>query len=160
VGEHLENQVLYLDVQLLRYFHSPASLPAHKPKSREKKQNMPAKASLIFYLVDTLNQIDNFEPMVVRPTYSIPQVKALVLAGKVVITRAAQESALADFDFGEKEIIDTVLALTMRNFYKTMDSELKAGLMQDVYHRQIGDKMAYIKLQINEGVVIISFKRK
>lgn len=98
--------------------------------------------------------------MVVKPTYSIPQVKALILNGKVVVTRVAQESALADFDFGEKEIIETVLALTVRNFYKTMDSEKKTGLMQDVYHRQIGDKMAYIKLQISEGVVIISFKKK
>jgi len=139
-------------------FHPPASMPALRRKYQIRLQEAPVRSD--FYLVDIINFLITSDSMVVKPTYSIPQVKTLILNGKVVITRLAQESALADFDFGEKEIIETVLALTVRNFYKTMDSEQKAGLMQDVYHRQIGDKMAYIKLQISEGVVIISFKKK
>ena len=94
------------------------------------------------------------------PTYPLALVKGLILAGKCIVTRAAQASAADDFGFGEEQIKKTILASTVHNFYKTMPAEKNPGLMQDVYHRQIGGQMAYVKLQVQDDVVIISFKKK
>jgi len=43
-----------------------------------------------------------------------------------------------------------------------MQSLENVSLWQDVYHKNIGDKAAYIKLQINmtDNAIIISFKKK
>jgi hypothetical protein len=59
-------------------------------------------------------------------------------------------------------IIAVVLSLEPQDFYKTMESEQRPGLWQDVYHKRYGVNDLYIKLQIDADgrAVIIQFKRR
>lgn len=58
-------------------------------------------------------------------------------------------------------IIEEILELEMNNFYKSMTAHNNHKIWQDVYHKPIKSKIAYIKLQIiNEKTVIIQFKEK
>lgn len=100
-------------------------------------------------------------------TYSLEEIKTLIKSEGYFITSNALKTALQDFDFSETEIIRGVLSLQPTHFYKTMPSDKKPGLFQDVYKMPVvkGKQVAnaYIKLQINmtqdgDLAVVISFK--
>ena len=62
-----------------------------------------------------------------------------------------------DFD----EIIQVVHGLGSKDFYQSMTSHEDHTRWHDVYHKVIGKKIAYIKIQIDSGnTVIISFKKR
>lgn len=93
------------------------------------------------------------------PTHSLAQVIALVQQGKYRTTTVALKGAAAlgvDLD----GIIATVLDLpNTGKFYKTMESNQNPGHWMDVYHAQTptGDEV-YLKLMVQNGVLIVSFK--
>ena len=60
------------------------------------------------------------------------------------------KNAGQDFGISRSDIALEILDLVEDNFYKSMPAEKAPGLFQDVY----------IKIQINEFAVIISFKKK
>lgn len=101
-------------------------------------------------------------------TYSLKEVKELIKAGTYFVTGAAADSARRDFTFNETQILEVINNLSIQDFYKTMESEMKPGLYQDVYKPRlvIGRQMirAYVKVQIvtnrkGDQAVVISFKR-
>ena len=101
-------------------------------------------------------------------TYSLEVIKDLINKGAYFVTATAADSARRDFNFNESEIIDVVYNLSQDELYKTMSSEKKPELWQDVYKPVIpaGEKRmkAYVKLQVQtnkrgEKAVIISFKK-
>ena len=96
-----------------------------------------------------------------KPYYSLKKVKSLIHDGNVIITEAATDSAVKDFKLNDEELLKVVLRLHVSDFYKCMPSE-KTEMWQDVYIKNVSDKLAYVKLQIknNNLVVIISFKQK
>jgi len=52
-----------------------------------------------------------------------------------------------------------VLALTPRDFYKSMTTAADHRVWQDVYHAKIASgKEVYLKLTVVEDVLIVSFK--
>ena len=60
-----------------------------------------------------------------------------------------------------EDIADCIVNfLQPSHFYKTMASEQKSGLMQDVYKITFEGKRVYLKLQVNQSglAVIVSFK--
>jgi motility quorum-sensing regulator/GCU-specific mRNA interferase toxin len=61
----------------------------------------------------------------------------------------------------EDNIKDCVLSLREGDFFKTMPSEKRPGLSQDVYRCRYGGIAVYLKLQKGRGgdAVVISFKR-
>jgi len=73
------------------------------------------------------------------PTYPLKDIQRRVLAGTFVITHAAEEGA-ALLGFDESDVVACVLALTRDDFYKTMPSERKPGLWQDIYNPVYLDK--------------------
>lgn len=96
-----------------------------------------------------------------KPHYNLEQVNNLIKLNRVRITYKATEMAELDFGLTEKDIIKQVLGLSPQDFYKSMTSYKNHKIWQDVYHKQIKQQKAYVKLQIvDETTVIIQFKEK
>lgn len=95
------------------------------------------------------------------PHYPLDLIQRLVRSGAYRVTRAARDTAVADFGIVElSDIADCVLAMTAADFCKSMTSYHDARLWQDVYRPNIGGLAAYVKVQIaNADTVVISFKR-
>lgn len=59
------------------------------------------------------------------------------------------------------EAIGVVLALASTRFYKSMTTHSDNTVWQDVYHAPCPNgKIAYIKLTLQAGAVVIQFKEK
>jgi hypothetical protein len=84
----------------------------------------------------------------------------MVEAGDFLITQAAFEGA-SRLGFDSSDIADCVLTLGHADFYKTMASTARVGLMQDVYRPRYLGVNLYVKLQLDERTraVVISFKQ-
>jgi len=52
-----------------------------------------------------------------------------------------------------------VAALRSTDFYKTMASETKPGAMQDVYCTTYCELSIYLKVELSDLAVVISFKK-
>jgi len=96
------------------------------------------------------------------PHYSLTKLKRLIEEGKYKFTFSSKKTLVEDFNITTEEALQTILKLTGKNLYKSMQSHENDSLWQDVYHKNIGKKTAYIKLQINmtDNAIIISFKKK
>jgi motility quorum-sensing regulator / GCU-specific mRNA interferase toxin len=91
--------------------------------------------------------------------YSLAQIKILLKSKHYRITSTARKNALEDFNLLENDIIEIIISLNLFNFYKSMTTRYDSQLWQDVYHKKINSKSAYIKLQIlDNNTIIISFK--
>ena len=79
-----------------------------------------------------------------------------------VITRECFSNAVSLGYSSEEEIVNRVLQLKSTEIDKTMESDLKPGLWQDVYHSSEGLMILYIKLQKwpNGDGVVIQLKKK
>ena len=63
-------------------------------------------------------------------------------------------------EISDDEAIATVLSLNQSDIYKTMPSHQNPNSWQDVYHKEAKGIMLYIKLQIVQKAIVISFKEK
>ena len=94
------------------------------------------------------------------PAYSLALIKGLMKDGSWYATGSAVDGAGA-LGFDEEDICECVVnQLDLTHFYKTMDSEKKKGLKQDVYRITYKTKRVYIKLQVCVDAVVISFKEE
>jgi motility quorum-sensing regulator / GCU-specific mRNA interferase toxin len=91
------------------------------------------------------------------PHCKLSVVKALVEAGRVSTTNAARMAA-AELGFDFAEMLAVVLALTPRDFYKSMTSHADHRVWQDVYRPRTPAGGVYLKLTVVEDVLIVSFK--
>jgi hypothetical protein len=84
-----------------------------------------------------------------QPTYDLQELQRLIGQGPIssAITAVAEEGARA-FGWDRDDIVEAVLELTTQHFYKSMESERKPGLWQDVYHLEFRSIRLYIKLQM------------
>ena len=92
-----------------------------------------------------------------KPHCELPIVKAMLQAGKVRITTSALAGAGAlelEFD----EVISIVMALTIKDFYKSMTSHDNHREWQDVYRPTTYVGEVYLKLIVVNDVLILSFK--
>ena len=93
------------------------------------------------------------------PHCKLSMVKALVEAGQVRATASAYQGAR---ELGIEDMAgmcEVVLALTVRNFHKSMTTHADHRIWQDVYHARItGGATAYLKLTVIDDVLIVSFK--
>jgi motility quorum-sensing regulator/GCU-specific mRNA interferase toxin len=91
------------------------------------------------------------------PHCKLTLVKSLIGAGKVRTTRAAREGATSlGFDFDA--MFDVVLALSAKDFYKSMTTHGDHRLWQDVYRPTTPVGEVYLKLTVVDDVLIVSFK--
>lgn len=92
------------------------------------------------------------------PTYDLDSLKAEVKARRYRVTRVAVEGASA-LKLDDSDIEACVLALDEGDFYKTMKSETRTGLMQDVYKPTYLGITLYVKVQHDGIPWVISFKK-
>lgn len=91
--------------------------------------------------------------------YDLESIKALIECGDVFITGTAQNDA-EQIGMSVEDILSTVLLLENKHLYKSMRSTKSPTLWQDVYHFNDDDINLYIKLQISNNAIVISFKEK
>ncbi|SEJ64583.1 motility quorum-sensing regulator / GCU-specific mRNA interferase toxin [Azotobacter beijerinckii] len=92
-----------------------------------------------------------------KPHCKLEVVKALLEAGKIRMTATAVVGAeLLGFD--RAGMVDVVRALTPADFYKSMTTHADHTIWQDVYHPSTAFGDVYLKLTVDAGVLIVSFK--
>jgi len=93
-----------------------------------------------------------------KPSYSLALIKGLMKDGSWVLSVSALDSAL-ELGFDEGDVFDCIVNhIEETHFFKTMGSEKKHGLMQDVYYIAYQNQRLYVKLQVNVQAVVVSFK--
>ena len=91
------------------------------------------------------------------PHCKLPAVKALVHAGKVRSTFTALSGGAAlGFDFNG--IVEVVMALTPKDFRKSMTTYADHKIWQDVYCPVTRAGEVYLKLTAIDDVLVVSFK--
>ncbi len=95
----------------------------------------------------------------VIPRYDLKAIKRLIKSGDYCITNSSRVSYTA-LGFSDEETLETILALDPKDIYKSMPSEKNPESWQDVYHKHAKGIDLYIKLQIVEKAIVISFKEK
>lgn len=93
------------------------------------------------------------------PHTRLHRVKTLVEQGKVRVTNTAINGADElgiDFD----GICRIVKALKTNDFYKSMTTYQDHTIWQDVYRTEFSNRIIYLKITVNNDVLIISFKEK
>ncbi len=91
------------------------------------------------------------------PHCQLSVVRALVEAGKVRATGTALAGGAAiGLEF--EQMIGIVMALTPRDFHKSMTTHADHRIWQDVYRpvTEVGE--VYLKLTVIDDVLIVSFK--
>jgi motility quorum-sensing regulator/GCU-specific mRNA interferase toxin len=91
------------------------------------------------------------------PHCRLALVKSLVAARKVKTTFSALSGAAAlglDFD----GMIGVLMALTLRDFHKSMTTDADHRIWQDVYRPRTAVGDVYLKLTVVDDVLIVSFK--
>ena len=84
-------------------------------------------------------------------------IKTLVKAGKVRSTLSALAGG-ATLGFGFKEMVEVVMALSSKDFYKSMTTHTNHQVWQDVYRATTQAGEVYLKLMVIDDVLIVSFK--
>jgi motility quorum-sensing regulator / GCU-specific mRNA interferase toxin len=91
------------------------------------------------------------------PHCQLSVIKALIEEGKVRSTFSALAGGAAlGFDF--QGIVAVVLALTPKDFYKSMTTHADHRVWQDVYRPTSPAGEVYLKLTVVQDVLIVSFK--
>ena len=92
-----------------------------------------------------------------KPHCPLSIVQDLAKEGKVRATMSAVAGAYAlGFDFDE--IVSVVMALTSKDFYKSMTTHADHKVWQDVYRPVTKAGEIYLKLMVVDDVLIVSFK--
>lgn len=94
------------------------------------------------------------------PHCKLAIVQSMIKDGKVRATVSATTDAAAVGIFGTAAMCDVILALTQRNFYKSMTTHANHTVWQDVYHGEFKGIRLYVKLTVVDDVLIVSFKEK
>ena len=92
-----------------------------------------------------------------KPRHDLAEVKRLVGAGLVIVSGVALIGARA-LGMSYNDILNTVLRLERGDFYKSMTAYRDHRLWQDVYRPQTSAGLIYLKLTIEDGLVVLSFK--
>jgi len=91
------------------------------------------------------------------PHCSLAVVKSLIGEGKVRSTSSALAGGAAlGLDF--QGIVAVVLALTPKDFHKSMTTHADHRVWQDVYRPSTPAGEVYLKLTVVDDVLIVSFK--
>lgn len=111
--------------------------------------------------LDIFNQIDYYCVMEKRSAhYSLDSIKQMIVHQELRrITSKAFQDAYS-LGLNEEDIVETVLKLKPVNLHKSMTVDGNHTIWQDVYYIKNFEIDLYVKLQINEKSVVISFKER
>ncbi len=91
------------------------------------------------------------------PHCELSIVKAMIQAGKVRITGTATIGAEA-LGLDLNGVIDIVMGLTIKDFYKSMTSHNNHKIWQDVYRPTTHVGEVYLQMIVVDDVLVLSFK--
>lgn len=91
------------------------------------------------------------------PHYALAEAKALLRKGEVRMTQKAKEGA-TELGLEVFDILAVVLALTPKDFHKSMTSYADHRIWQDVYRPESCMGAVYLKLTVLDQLLIVSFK--
>jgi len=91
------------------------------------------------------------------PHCQLSVVKAMIQAGKVRATLSALAGGAA-LGFNFDGIVGVVMALTAKDFHKSMTTHADHKVWQDVYRPSTQAGEVYLKLTVIDDVLIVSFK--
>jgi motility quorum-sensing regulator / GCU-specific mRNA interferase toxin len=91
------------------------------------------------------------------PHCKLDVVKSLVKSGKVRTTHTARVGA-TELGLGFSDMLDVVMLLTSKDFYKSMTTHADHTVWQDVYQPKTKAGDVYLKLTVIGDVLIVSFK--
>lgn len=89
--------------------------------------------------------------------YSLESIKTLINDNKYRVTSSARVT-YTQLGLDDEEALSIIKSLRPKDLYKSMTSHHDNTIWQDVYHSKYQIIDLYIKLQINEDAIIISFK--
>ena len=92
-----------------------------------------------------------------KPHCRLSVVKALIQEGKVRMTLSALAGGAA-LGFDADGIIGVIMALTTKDFYKSMTTHADHRNWQDVYRPSTSAGEVYLKLRVIDEVLVVSFK--
>lgn len=95
------------------------------------------------------------------PHYPLAQIQSRIAdQGAKTFTATALFNVTA-MGLSMKQALDVLATLNRAQFYKSMTTHANSSIWQDVYlaPTPVG-KMAYIKLTLHQGAVVIQFKEK
>jgi motility quorum-sensing regulator/GCU-specific mRNA interferase toxin len=91
--------------------------------------------------------------------YSLDELKLLIRENRYRVTLSARKS-YTELGLEDKEVLQIVTMLKPKDLYKSMTSYHNHTIWHDVYHAHYRDLELYIKLQICDNAIIISFKER
>jgi len=91
------------------------------------------------------------------PHCKLATVRALVAAGQVRTTQSARSGATS-LGLTLSDMLAVVMALTPKDFYKSMTTHADHTIWQDVYRTRTRAGAIYLKLTVMNDVLIVSFK--
>lgn len=91
--------------------------------------------------------------------YSLETIKELIAKKKYIVTLSARQNYTA-LGLNDDDVLEVIEKLTSKHLYKSMTSYNNHKMWHDVYHSRYEKTELYIKIQVNENVIIISFKEK
>ena len=91
--------------------------------------------------------------------YSLETIKELIAKKNYIVTLSARQSYTA-LGLNDDEVLEVIKTLTPKHLYKSMTSHNNHKMWHDVYHSKHEMIELYIKLQVNDNAIIISFKEK
>lgn len=91
------------------------------------------------------------------PHCKLSVIKKLIKEKKVRTTFSALAGGEA-LGFSFNEMVDVVMALTTKDFYKSMTTHANHKIWQDVYRPVTSAGEIYLKLTVIDDVLIVSFK--
>ncbi len=98
-----------------------------------------------------------------KPRYDLAEVKKLVSRGRVRITRGAQDAAWEDFGWGIDNILDVLMRLHLKHFYKQDVCQFDRYMVFDFYKAKgLKGENVYTHFYIDDAdnmLIVNSFKR-
>ncbi len=93
--------------------------------------------------------------------YSLTTLKTRIAEQGIMVFTATALFNAAAMGLSEELVLFVLSSLTRAMFYKSMTTYTDSSIWQDVYHAPTpGGKVAYIKLTLQQGAVVIQFKEK
>lgn len=93
--------------------------------------------------------------------YDLNTIKAVVIKDRMAAFTATARQGAKRMGLNESETLAVVLGLQNRMLFKSMTTHADHRVWQDVYYAPCPNgKIAYIKLTLQEGAVVIQFKEQ
>lgn len=91
------------------------------------------------------------------PAYSFSQIRDLLQNDHYLVSKGARRTAIDDFGWKDEDIKKAILALKLKDFYKTTDNWDDPSIKVDYYRAKglLGENV-YMHFHVEDGDLIIS----